>query len=72
MDSLIDLSLNRPIRLFVDNSNDIPASLIQEFIRIRDKGEQNREAIVVGKEGLQLALLKFLSYSVDIYCGFLL
>ncbi|KAJ3182009.1 nucleolar DEAD-box protein required for synthesis of 60S ribosomal subunit [Geranomyces variabilis] len=43
---LIKLSLNRPVRLFVDSSSSIASRLIQEFIRVRSHREEQRPAIL--------------------------
>ena len=42
------LSLNRPVRLFVDSNTDVAGNLRQEFVRIKAKKEGDREAIVTG------------------------
>ncbi|KAJ2993528.1 nucleolar DEAD-box protein required for synthesis of 60S ribosomal subunit [Globomyces sp. JEL0801] len=46
IDELIKLSLQRPIRLFVDNAQSMTSKLIQEFIRIRRHREEARPAIL--------------------------
>ncbi|KAI8586661.1 P-loop containing nucleoside triphosphate hydrolase protein [Geranomyces variabilis] len=46
VDDLIKLSLNRPVRLFVDSSSSIASRLIQEFIRVRSHREEQRPAIL--------------------------
>ncbi|KAI8896190.1 P-loop containing nucleoside triphosphate hydrolase protein [Globomyces pollinis-pini] len=46
IDELIKLSLQRPIRLFVDNAQSMTSKLIQEFIRIRGHREEARPAIL--------------------------
>ena len=43
---LIQVSLNRPIRLFIDDNQSVAPYLRQEFIRIREHREGDREAIV--------------------------
>ena len=43
------MSLNHPMRLFVDRNTDTADNLQQEFVRIRTKREGNREAIVTGE-----------------------
>ena len=40
------MSLNRPIRLFIDDNQSVAPYLRQEFIRIREHREGDREAIV--------------------------
>ena len=40
------LSLNRPVRLFVDSNTDVADNLQQEFVRVKPKKEGDREAIV--------------------------
>ncbi|CCJ30841.1 unnamed protein product [Pneumocystis jirovecii] len=47
VDQLIRLSLNKPVRLFVDPKNSTVKSLIQEFIRIRSHKEHLRTAILL-------------------------
>eukprot|EP00045_Choanoeca_perplexa_P008285 m.76425 g.76425 ORF g.76425 m.76425 type:complete len:737 (+) comp14430_c0_seq1:73-2283(+) len=47
VEDLIKLSLNTPIRLFVDRNQKVTDNLIQEFIRIRPQHEASREAIVL-------------------------
>lgn len=42
------LSLNRPVRLFVDSNMDVAANLQQEFVRIRANREDDREAVIMG------------------------
>ncbi|TPX63430.1 hypothetical protein SpCBS45565_g06613 [Spizellomyces sp. 'palustris'] len=46
VDDLIKLSLNRPVRLFVDSSTSIANRLVQEFIRVRAHREESRPAIL--------------------------
>jgi len=47
VDQLIRLSLNRPIRLMIDNKNSTVTTLIQEFVRIRPQHEHLRLAMLV-------------------------
>ncbi|CAG8483027.1 5933_t:CDS:10 [Funneliformis mosseae] len=47
IDELIRLSLNRPVKLMVDHIKATNAKLIQEFIRIREHQEKNRELILL-------------------------
>ncbi|KAL2912934.1 nucleolar DEAD-box protein required for synthesis of 60S ribosomal subunit [Polyrhizophydium stewartii] len=46
VDDLIKLSLNRPVRLFVDSSTSLTNRLVQEFIRVRNTKEESRPAIL--------------------------
>ena len=48
VEELVRLSLNRPVRLFVDSNTDVADKLTQEFVRIKGKKEGDREAIVAG------------------------
>lgn len=45
IEDLIKLSLNKPVRVCIDDTRKIVDNLIQEFIRVRDKS--NREAILL-------------------------
>ncbi|XP_028391927.1 probable ATP-dependent RNA helicase DDX27 [Dendronephthya gigantea] len=47
VNELVLLSLNRPVKLFVDNSTDVAENLRQEFIRIKKSREEDRTAIVL-------------------------
>uniref|UniRef100_A0A7E4W9C5 ATP-dependent RNA helicase DDX27 n=1 Tax=Panagrellus redivivus TaxID=6233 RepID=A0A7E4W9C5_PANRE len=46
IEELAKLSLQKPVRLFVNESNKTAANLRQEFIRVRGDREADREAIV--------------------------
>ncbi|KAJ3190851.1 nucleolar DEAD-box protein required for synthesis of 60S ribosomal subunit, partial [Irineochytrium annulatum] len=46
VDDLIKLSLNRPVRLFVDKNTAIASRLVQEFVRVRNTKEESRPAIL--------------------------
>ncbi|KAI9594586.1 P-loop containing nucleoside triphosphate hydrolase protein [Syncephalis fuscata] len=46
VDELVRLSLNRPVRLLVDNTKATVETLIQEFIRVRKHREDDRAAIL--------------------------
>ena len=48
VEELVRLSLNHPVRLFVDSNTDVADNLRQEFVRIKTKKEGDREAIVTG------------------------
>ena len=48
VEELVRLSLNHPVRLFVDSNTDVADNLRQEFVRIKSKKEGDREAIVTG------------------------
>ncbi|WVZ90197.1 hypothetical protein U9M48_036523 [Paspalum notatum var. saurae] len=47
IDELIKLSLNKPVRLEADPSLKRPATLTEEFVRIRRARESNQEAVLV-------------------------
>ncbi|CAI2172882.1 16210_t:CDS:10 [Funneliformis geosporum] len=47
IDELIRLSLNRPVKLMVDHIKATNTKLLQEFIRIREHQEKNREIILL-------------------------
>lgn len=44
---LAAVSLNKPIKVFVDNNQTVAFNLRQEFIRIREDRESDREALLV-------------------------
>lgn len=43
------LSLNKPVRISVDNMNQTAKNLVQEFVRIRHSHKQDRDAVLLGK-----------------------
>ncbi|KAJ1561805.1 nucleolar DEAD-box protein required for synthesis of 60S ribosomal subunit, partial [Cladochytrium tenue] len=47
VDDLIRLSLNRPVRLFVDKTNTLTNRLVQEFVRVRSTKEESRAAMLI-------------------------
>ena len=49
MKDLAAVSLNRPVRVFINESTDTALRLRQEFIRIRANREGDREAVVAGQ-----------------------
>lgn len=47
VDELVKMSLNKPVRLFVDPKRSTARGLIQEFVRVRAGKENTRSATVV-------------------------
>ncbi|TFY80122.1 hypothetical protein EWM64_g3896 [Hericium alpestre] len=47
VDELVKLSLNKPVRLFVDPKRSTARGLIQEFVRVRANRESERSALLV-------------------------
>ncbi|KAK7064216.1 DEAD-domain-containing protein [Favolaschia claudopus] len=47
VDELVRMSLNKPVRLFVDPKRSIARGLIQEFVRVRAGKEAERSALLV-------------------------
>ncbi|KAF7723561.1 nucleolar DEAD-box protein required for synthesis of 60S ribosomal subunit [Apophysomyces ossiformis] len=47
VDKLIRMSLNHPVRLFVNPSNQAASRLVQEFVRIRAHRETDRSAVLM-------------------------
>ena len=48
MKDLAAVSLKNPVKLFVNENTDVAYNLRQEFVRIRDNREGDREAIAAG------------------------
>ncbi|KAI0778172.1 DEAD-domain-containing protein [Trametes elegans] len=47
VDELVKMSLNKPVRLFVDPKRSIARGLLQEFVRVRAGKEAERSALLV-------------------------
>lgn len=47
VDELVRLSLNKPVRLFVDPKRTMAKGLVQEFVRVRAGKEAERSALLV-------------------------
>lgn len=47
IDDLIKMSLNKPVRLFVDPQRSTAHGLLQEFVRVRQGREEDRPALLV-------------------------
>lgn len=45
---LASVSLKQPVRIFVNSNTDVAPYLRQEFVRVRESREGDREAIVAG------------------------
>jgi ATP-dependent RNA helicase DDX27 len=48
VEDLIKLSLKRPVKIFISQNEDVTPRLKQEFVRLRETTERNREAILIG------------------------
>ena len=47
VDALVRMSLNRPVKLFVDPKRSTARGLVQEFVRVRAEKESERSALLV-------------------------
>jgi len=47
VNDLVKMSLNNPVKLFVDAKNSTAKGLLQEFVRVRSGKEQERSAILL-------------------------
>ena len=47
VDELIKMSLNKPVRLFVDPKRSVARGLVQEFVRVRAGREADRSGLLV-------------------------
>ncbi|KAG6813275.1 hypothetical protein H0H92_012689 [Tricholoma furcatifolium] len=71
VDELVKMSLNKPVRLFVDPKRSTARGLIQEFVRVRATKESERSALLVAlckrtfKSNRLKALQLFRDGSVD-------
>ena len=48
VEDLVKLSLKRPVKIFLNENVDVTPRLKQEFVRLRDTTERNRESILAG------------------------
>ncbi len=49
IDRLIKLSLNKPVRVKVDNTHAVAKNVAQEFIKVKSAMEEHRAGILLGK-----------------------
>ncbi len=49
IEDLMNMSLKKPVKIFINENVDVTPKLKQEFIRLRDPSEKNREAILLCK-----------------------
>ena len=49
VEDLVRMSLKKPVKIIISENNDVTPKLKQEFVRLRDTSERNREAILAGK-----------------------
>eukprot|EP00127_Corallochytrium_limacisporum_P002334 Clim_evm122s109 gene=Clim_evmTU122s109 len=47
VDDLINLSLQNPVRLFINRNREVAVNVVQEFVRIKQTREADREAILL-------------------------
>jgi len=47
VDELVKMSLNKPVRLFVDPKRSVARGLVQEFVRVRAGKEADRSALLL-------------------------
>ena len=52
VEDLVKLSLKRPVKIFLNENVDVTPRLKQEFVRLRDTTERNRESILAGNNFL--------------------
>jgi ATP-dependent RNA helicase DDX27 len=60
VDDLIKMSLKRPMKIFLNENVDITPLLKQEFVRLRELSERNREAYLAGTKYTFYFLVSFL------------
>lgn len=61
VDELVRLSLNKPVRLFVDSTKKTAKNLIQEFVRVRERSKAEEQEDGTGgsqRAAILLALCK--------------
>lgn len=49
VEDLVRMSLKRPVKIFINENVDVTPRLKQEFVRLRDNSDKNREVILAGK-----------------------
>ena len=58
VEDLVKMSLVRPVKIFLSESSDVTPLLKQEFVRLRDASDRNREAILACKEIFRFKLVE--------------
>lgn len=54
VEDLVKMSLKRPVKIFINANDDVTPRLKQEFVRLRDNSDKNREVILSGKFEINL------------------
>lgn len=49
VEDLVRMSLKRPVKIFISQNMDVTPRLKQEFVRLRDNSDKNREVILAGR-----------------------
>ncbi len=49
VEDLIKVSLNKPVKVFINENIDVTPLLKQEFIRLRDDSEMQKQAVLAGR-----------------------
>ena len=49
IEDLLRMSLRKPVKIFISENVDVTPLLKQEFVRLRDSSEKNREALLLGR-----------------------
>ena len=49
VEDLVRMSLKKPVKIFISQNMDVTPRLKQEFVRLRDNSDKNREVILAGK-----------------------
>jgi ATP-dependent RNA helicase DDX27 len=49
IEDLLKMNLKRPVKIFINENVDLTPKLKQEFVRLRDSSEENRQAFLLGK-----------------------
>lgn len=56
IEDLVNVSLKKPMKIFISENVDITPRLRQEFVRLRDPSDKNRESILMGIISLSISI----------------
>ncbi len=48
IEDLLNVNLKKPVKIFINDNLEVTPKLKQEFVRLRDPSDENRQALLAG------------------------